>query len=173
MAGICACRHRRSQSEITPTCPRFASGSARQAARSAAISWKASQTALPPMPIRALAVSGSLRAKANSPHPEWLAPRTAADLQTGIPRTACGPSRGAGQSLHQQTIMIMKRRTFLKTAVTAAGLAGAGVAIQNATAADSAAVSNRGYYEIRSYTLNTPEKKALIARTFVMPQFPR
>ncbi len=56
----------------------------------------------------------------------------------------------------------MKRRAFLKTAATTAGLASAGAAIQHATAADKAAVSNRSYYEIRIYTLKTPEKKALI-----------
>ena len=56
----------------------------------------------------------------------------------------------------------MRRRAFLKTTAAAAGLASAGVATQSAPAADKAAGSNRSYFEIRSYTLSTPEKKVLL-----------
>jgi len=56
----------------------------------------------------------------------------------------------------------MKRRAFLKTAATSAGLAGAGVGFQSADAADSAAGAKREYFEIRGYTLKAPAKKALL-----------
>jgi len=56
----------------------------------------------------------------------------------------------------------MKRRAFLKTAATTAGLAGAGIGFQSADAADNVAGAKREYFEIRSYTLKTPEKKALM-----------
>lgn len=56
----------------------------------------------------------------------------------------------------------MKRRAFLQTTAAAAGLTGAGIATQQATAVEKAAGSNRSYFEIRSYTLSTPEKKALL-----------
>ena len=54
----------------------------------------------------------------------------------------------------------MKRRTFLKTTLAAAGMTGTAATLPHTNAADNTA--SREYYEIRAYTLKTPEKQALL-----------
>jgi hypothetical protein len=53
----------------------------------------------------------------------------------------------------------MTRSTFLKSTVAASGLVGA---IENLTAAESSGSTAREYFEIRKYTLKSPEKQAVL-----------
>ena len=53
----------------------------------------------------------------------------------------------------------MKRSTFLKSTVAAAGIVGASRAVPDAEAAGGAGPE---YFEIRKYTLKTPEKRPIL-----------